>query len=546
VPKLQTFITLEQNLIDKLVPAYEKYIEKQCKTISNKLLKGDINGAIDKINQIDIRVIYKGLDEYFKNYSVMVFLFGASQLTPLKQTDVYKSKTIPEECTQIMIQLRAMIDTLNVLVKQKALMILDEYEQSLKDTGIVKLEKAEMQIATVLPDQLKTAGGNGINVAASLQASRLAGMGFVYEAQVINVTTYRVSEQLDRRTCPVCMIMHGKEFQVSDASAKLNAAIRTTDINELKTLSPWPKQTIAAINDLKNMSTEDLVSSNFHTPPYHPKCRGQLVHSTSVEALPMSVIDKLIPPPKPKIETIVSNVVGMLGSTKPEATALGTTSALSSIDSTIAASMVDANAQHTFESVLGTVAPEQELLTNAVDYVITNGALPQYSKDSIEFAVGYSKSGGVLFERMGVTKAVEFTDDEVKLMVDADGAVLVHNHPAGLSLSFADLNFANHIGGEVYAATNSGQLYYGRVVVMNDLERVYQDVDNNVRFYMRQQLAIDAVEVDEAMATHHHIVNSIIGAMGYIDYSTKEAIVLPDALNLVYSNTVTDLQEYFL
>jgi hypothetical protein len=352
MPKLTTFITLEESLTAKLVQPYEKYIEKQGRAIANRLLKNDIAGAIELANKIDITKLYKKYDKYLEKMAVMTFLFGSSQLTPLKKTAVYKSGVVPEECKLIIAQLNAMLATLNTLLIKKTLFLIDGYDQSVKELSIAKADKPAMNIKTILPSQLKTAGTNGINIASSLQSSRLAGMGFVYEAEVLQVTTYRISEQLDRRTCPVCQVMHGKEFSVSDARKKLDAAIRTTDPEELKTLSPWPSQTKAGLADLKGMSTEDLVGSGFQTPPYHPRCRGQLVSHSAVEALPFNILDKLIPPIKPATETIIDNVVGMLGSTVPEATALGTTG------DTIVESMVEANAAHSFESVLGTAVQE--------------------------------------------------------------------------------------------------------------------------------------------------------------------------------------------
>lgn len=313
MPKLQSFLVLEATLVDKLVANYAKHIKIQSKKITKQLVAGDIAGAVKAANKINMSKSYKGLNKFLIHFKTMTMLFGSSRLTPLKETEIYKTKKVPEEGALIVTQLKSMIDSSTESVKATAFKLIDDFEQESKGIDAVKIEKAAILIDDIVEDSLLSGGTNKLNIAASLQSSRLAGMGYVYEAEVIGVTTYRVSEQLDRRTCPVCKIMHGKEFSVSDARTKLNAAIRTDEPADLKVLAPWPKQDAKSLQSLQEMSTSDLVGANFQTPPYHPMCRGQLVASTDVVELSGTTLINEIPKVKPDVqEQIIDNVIDSL------------------------------------------------------------------------------------------------------------------------------------------------------------------------------------------------------------------------------------------
>lgn len=321
MPKLEAFLVLESTLVDKLVTNYDKHIKIQSRKITKKMVAGDIAGAVKAVEKIDMSKSYKGLNKFLIHFKTMGMLFGSSRLTPIKETEIYISKKVPEEGTLIISQLKDMLNNSTALVKATALKLIDDFEQESKNIDAVKIEKAEIIIEDIVFNELKKDGSTNINIASSLQSSRLAAMGYVYEAEIIGVTTYRVSEQLDRRTCPVCKIMHGQEFSVSDARFKLDAAIRTDNPQDLKSLSPWPKQDAASLSKLQGMSTSDLVGAGFQTPPYHPMCRGQLEVSTNVVPLSSAVLNDEIPKVKPDtqeqttdstIPTVVENLLAVI------------------------------------------------------------------------------------------------------------------------------------------------------------------------------------------------------------------------------------------
>jgi hypothetical protein len=128
-------------------------------------------------------------------------------------------------------------------------------------------------------------GKEFFNIISSLHTSRVSAYGFTAEANVLGLTEYAISEQLDSRICPVCKLMHGKVFKVQDARSLLDIVIRATEPDDLKQLQPWPKQNKKALAELEAMTNEQLVAKGWHIPPYHPRCRGLLTRVGKVPDL---------------------------------------------------------------------------------------------------------------------------------------------------------------------------------------------------------------------------------------------------------------------
>jgi hypothetical protein len=167
------------------------------------------------------------------------------------------------------------------------------------DQGTKKKRKARPDYALAMKDEgdknpsvlpfssfVDSAGRTFFNIASSLHTSRLSAFGFTAEADYLGVKQYRIDEQLDNRTCPVCEYMDGKVFDVEDARGFLDTVVRTEDADELKSLQPWPSQSKQGLQDLKSLSNDELVMSGWHVPPFHPRCRGLLAKVLSIAASP--------------------------------------------------------------------------------------------------------------------------------------------------------------------------------------------------------------------------------------------------------------------
>lgn len=131
-----------------------------------------------------------------------------------------------------------------------------------------------------------TLGGHRImtTVYANLTTTRMASYGFLTQAREKGIKTYQVSAELDARTCPVCVYMNGKSFSVEPALTHLDAVLRETNPEALKTLAPWHGQDRASLERLYTYTPEELVRQRMMTPPFHPGCRCILVRTGSVES----------------------------------------------------------------------------------------------------------------------------------------------------------------------------------------------------------------------------------------------------------------------
>lgn len=120
-------------------------------------------------------------------------------------------------------------------------------------------------------------GRGMLQLVSQLHTSRLSAYGFTAEAEVLDIQRYAITEQLDNRICPVCEVMHGREFDVSDARDALDEILDTQDPETLRQLQPWPSQSKAAVEALKGMGDDQIIERNWMIPPFHPWCRGLLV-----------------------------------------------------------------------------------------------------------------------------------------------------------------------------------------------------------------------------------------------------------------------------
>lgn len=131
----------------------------------------------------------------------------------------------------------------------------------------------------------KTKGQALLQMAATLHASRLSGWGFVAEADLLGVTEYKLSAQIDNRTSAFCRAMHGRVFKVADASVLLDKAVYADTPQDLKLLHPWPKQDKASLEAYAKMSSQELTALNFHVPPFHPGCRTMMIATKTVSRI---------------------------------------------------------------------------------------------------------------------------------------------------------------------------------------------------------------------------------------------------------------------
>lgn len=288
VVKVEAYLDLESSLESLVLPRWNRIQRRIIPQIEKAILAHDLQKVTEIVDTINTSLLYSGQLKQINTHLKTGLVFGGALVngTALDLGIVLNPEALemPSIATnQYQIQLdQAMITVrkrfLQLAVKLEARLTFEEQQEEEFNKGdSINVQKINpINIRNALEVGAGNIGGAMIGVASSLQMSRMANYGFVAEASSRGITHYVVNEQLDSRICPVCRTMHGKRFSVAPALAKLDTQIRITDPTDLKILAPFPKQSKAAVADLKEMTPEQMRAKGWDTPPYHPRCRGLL------------------------------------------------------------------------------------------------------------------------------------------------------------------------------------------------------------------------------------------------------------------------------
>lgn len=136
-------------------------------------------------------------------------------------------------------------------------------------------EKAEKKPKRYVGEftSFKEDGDEVLQMLSYLNTSRLAVWGFTAEAEILGITTYKLSNFMDSKTSDFCRMIHGKVFEVAAARSKIEQVLDVEDVEQLRTVQPWPKQDKASIAAYSKMNSKELTALGLHIPPFHPGCR---------------------------------------------------------------------------------------------------------------------------------------------------------------------------------------------------------------------------------------------------------------------------------
>ncbi len=290
--KVESFLVIEKSLASKLDASWRRKTAPVLAKIQKAVAKQDFNDAYALVNTLTMAGVSKANDKFLELAGTTSVLFGASQLTPPKQSS-FKETGKPVEVDKSSENLKMSLATSGTeQVRFAARKAIAEEELRQMELSQEVQKAATDTFTKTFVSSVSKAGKSSIDIGSSLHTSRLASWGFTIEAEVTGVTSYKVSEQLDSRTCLVCREMHGKVFPVAPTKIQLERQLSVDDPNDLKSMAPWPKQDAASINRLRNMNTSELMGAGYATPPYHPLCRGVLVPSSTA-----SDVAAVSPPP---------------------------------------------------------------------------------------------------------------------------------------------------------------------------------------------------------------------------------------------------------
>jgi hypothetical protein len=477
--KIDLFLSLEESMIGVLMPKWQRVASRLSSQIIRAIERNDM-AALDKIlYSFDTAALFKGDLKKLLALSTSAVLFGAANARgSAKNTSFAKAGGVPEIVTPSMKQFQLMLGEADKTIRKEMVRLIEFALQEQKRREDEKIIKAALvrSVEEMLASGVTRAGEAMVQLTAQLHTSRLSAYGFLVESQVMGYDRYQVNEQLDNRTCQICRMMHGKTFDVAPAFDKLDSLLRIDDPQDLKQLSPWPKQDANSLSRIAGMDEGDLVSAGWNTPPYHPGCRGLLVKVGT--APPMT-----IPVTRPPVQQDLPIDVPLVAE-KP-------------------------------------VVNADKLLEDAREYVLSQQAK---IGEGIEFAVVYDDTTGEVLARIkGGKNVISWSDADGIKMKDK---ILVHNHPlSGGSLSVTDLySMYKFDMKEVIAVSDTGGIFrakrveafpggdWRRILYIGDTFRSYCES------YFWKLYQQGKVTREEAVLMYKHVPNVILHRQKAIDY----------------------------
>lgn len=297
--KNEAFLDLEDGMIGQLEPVWAAYWARKVKGIGAAVTEerwGDAHALVEEVN---LKAALKKREPLVRTLGMAALLMGASRLGRIDRTSVFK--TPPADWLDAAVAQHEILvgENATLAMRQELHLLLDKHEYAYSSGNSSTMDDVQKAVkgknkyvpvnvrnARTVAQAVATAGSNRgtsyIGLAANLHISRLSSAGFLLEAVSGGLTTYQVSEVLDRRTCPVCQQMHGRSFSVSSGVDHLSRVFSAGSSAALQAISPWPRQNKAGLAAFSAMDNAALVDAGFHLPPYHPGCRGILVSNGTV------------------------------------------------------------------------------------------------------------------------------------------------------------------------------------------------------------------------------------------------------------------------
>ena len=284
--KLEDYLDIEKLLSVKLKREMAKTVSTAWATHSKFLAAKDFDKATEHAEAFTLEGIIPNIEAYAKAIMRSAIDYGASMAAGGGRT-LTSSLALDRTVTHNVRLLTQYLRYSGTLFLQKKLL------QSIAQARLVEVEQVPLQKssdslgalevpvykASAVKDfqSFQDDADSMAQMSSSLHTSRLSGWGFTAEADMLGITTYKLSAQLDNRTSKFCRFIHGKTFSIASAKKILDSAVYADDPNDLKTLHPWPNQTIQGMETYSAMSSKQLQDIGMGVPPFHPGCRTLMV-----------------------------------------------------------------------------------------------------------------------------------------------------------------------------------------------------------------------------------------------------------------------------
>lgn len=288
----KTFLSIEQGLSERLTATWDREFSKLQREVDVAVGDQDFPAATEAVENFSTERVFSANEKVIQFSSRAAYLFGASMVSgkPKNVRASYKRNVTEEDIDPTLVMQNQIDRMWSDILKPDILVwiqTLSEEAQEEETSDLVRVVKQVFKAErAVRPFTSFAATGTGyLQLVSQLHTSRLSGWGFVAEAEVRKITTYRVDEQLDNRICPICRQTHGKTFKVADAKVLLEKVVHTSDPDALRQLQPWPSQSAENVAFVREADEQELVNRGWHIPPYHPWCRGLLRKVEDVDVI---------------------------------------------------------------------------------------------------------------------------------------------------------------------------------------------------------------------------------------------------------------------
>lgn len=184
----------------------------------------------------------------------------------------------------------------------------------------------------------------------------------------------------------------------------------------------------------------------------------------------------------------------------------------------------------------------EQCFMNAKNYCIENGK--KYQDQQIEFGYAYTQKGDVLVKKMGVQGGIELTPAEFEELSKSEGAVFVHYHPSGQSLSGQDIIMSMRGNTDVCAVGRNGQEYHAHIkhkVNEDFLGYIIDSINDGIKERLWELINDVEITPQIAMFFHGHIRNVILDRMGFIEYRVENLDVPRSIKRLIDNIYVPDI-----
>jgi hypothetical protein len=277
---ISRIIAVENNLANILVESWHGVFQSYMTRLLIALKAGNPDAARKIVDTFTLDAMLDNLHKTLDAYTHMAFKYGTQQIaTSSRATNDLHESAINLFKTSI-------TQNVSVQVNKASQKVIEDFNKVQKFESILNEFKS-------FASNVTDAAERNLRMATQLHTSRLAAYGACAEMNVLGIKEYSINGQLDKRICPVCRVMHGRIFQVSDARSNLQKILNLKDPDKIKEYAPWPNVKEAA--NIARMSAEEIVIAGWQHPSWHGNCRCLIIKTKdvpelSMEAKPSSIV----------------------------------------------------------------------------------------------------------------------------------------------------------------------------------------------------------------------------------------------------------------